>query len=76
MSRAKIIGVAVVTVLVLIILLQNTDTVETKLLFATIKMPRALLLFITLLVGFLVGLVTAGRMTRKPAPKEADRPSG
>lgn len=55
MKKAKIIGALVVAVLVLIVVLQNTQPVETKILFATVSMPRALLLFITLLVGFLLG---------------------
>lgn len=52
---------AILFVLALIVAFQNTETVETRLFFATLKMPRAVLLFATLLLGFLIGvLVTAG----------------
>ena len=65
MKRVKVIAVAVCGFLVLVVLLQNTETVKTKLLFATISMPRAAMLFGTLLVGFGVGLLTAGWLKRK-----------
>ncbi|WP_417847688.1 LapA family protein [Thalassoglobus sp.] len=61
MKKAKIIGSVIAALLVLIVVLQNTAVVETKVLFTTISMPRATLLFITLVVGFLLGLVVAGR---------------
>lgn len=73
MSRARTIAVVVVTVLLIVIILQNTHSVETKLLFATIAMPGALLLFVTLLVGFLVGFVAAGRMVRRQPPKNEQK---
>jgi uncharacterized integral membrane protein len=59
MKKAKIIVILVVSVLVLIVSLQNTQAVETKLLFATISMPRVLLLTLTFVGGFIVGLIAA-----------------
>jgi len=61
MSRSRWIIAAVLGILVLIVILQNTDAVETKFLFVTIYMPRAVLLFGTTLVGFVVGLVACRR---------------
>jgi uncharacterized integral membrane protein len=52
----KAIVIIVLTLLVSIVTLQNTQAVETKLLFLTTTMPKALLLIITLLVGFALGL--------------------
>lgn len=50
------IAVAVVLVtLVIIVVLQNTEPVETRLLFASVTMPRAALLAGTTAVGFLSG---------------------
>jgi len=46
--------------------LQNKQEVETKFLFTTITMPRVLLLLSTLTLGFLIGLITAGILRRKP----------
>jgi len=65
MTKFKVVILAVIGLLVLIVILQNTATVETKILFVSVSMPRAVLLFGTFLVGFLLGVLTAGRITRK-----------
>ena len=57
MKKFKIVAVVVISILVLIVVLQNTQSVETKLLFASITMPRALLLFLTFLCGFVAGAI-------------------
>ena len=56
MKQIKHIATIVLAVLGIVIALQNTDSVETQLLFVTVTMPRAVLLFITLLIGFVSGL--------------------
>lgn len=66
MSKLKLGVIAVIGLLVLIVVLQNTAAVETKILFVSITMPRAVLLFGTLLTGFALGVLTAGRIARKP----------
>ena len=65
LRRIKFIVIAVLAVLVLIVALQNTANVETKLLFATVTMPRAILLFVMLLIGFVIGWLTGARFTLK-----------
>lgn len=70
MKRAKIIGAAIIALLAIIIFMQNTESVTTKLLFVTVTMPRAVLLVVTLLAGFILGVLTPGRLIRK-ARKEA-----
>jgi uncharacterized integral membrane protein len=57
--------------LVLIIFLQNTQSAETMLLFMTIKMPIVILLMLTVLMGYIGGLVTASYVLRKPIKAEA-----
>lgn len=70
-QKAKIAGIALLAVLVLIVVLQNTESVETKILFMTMTMPRAALLFGALTVGFLLGIFTAGKVLgRKSEGKE------
>ncbi|UCF17101.1 MAG: LapA family protein [Phycisphaerales bacterium] len=64
MKKAKIIIIAIVTLLALIVFLQNTETVETKFLFTKITMPRVLLLIMTFMTGFVVGLITASHVLR------------
>jgi uncharacterized integral membrane protein len=58
-KKAKTIAIIVLTLLVLIVILQNTQSVETKVLFLTITMPKALLIIITFLVGFALGIIVA-----------------
>ncbi len=65
-KRIKIAVAAVVAILAIIVIFQNTEVVETRLLFITVSMPRALLLIVTLLLGVLLGLMTAVRIRRKP----------
>jgi uncharacterized integral membrane protein len=59
-NKLKIVGVAVIALIVVIVVLQNTQSVETKLLFLTVTMPNAALLFGTLIIGFAIGVLTAG----------------
>ena len=65
MSRWKLIVTVVLAALAIIVVLQNTQSVETKVLFITIAMPRAMLLLVTLLIGFVLGVITAGHVARK-----------
>lgn len=62
MKRAKLIGAAIVALLTIIVLVQNTESVSTKLLFVTVTMPRSILLLVTLLGGFILGLLTPSRL--------------
>ena len=64
-NKIKISVAAVVAILAIIVIFQNTEVVETRLLFITVGMPRALLLIVTLLLGVLLGLMTAVRIRRK-----------
>ena len=65
MKRLKIAGVALLAVLVLIVILQNTTAVETKLLFVTVTMPRAILLIVTMLIGYVLGVATVFTLGRR-----------
>ena len=61
----KTILTIVVVVLLIVVVLQNTATVETTILFFKVSMPRALLLFVVGLIGFVIGLVYGGRRRKK-----------
>ena len=65
MDRARKIIIAVVALLAIVVMLQNIQAVETKLLFMTVTMPRALLLMVTFLLGLAVGVVLSGFWFRK-----------
>ncbi len=57
MSRPRVIAALLLAVFAVILILQNTEPVETRLLFTTVTMPRAVLLILTTLVGFALGLL-------------------
>ena len=71
MERFKMITIGILALLGVIIILQNTTPVETKLLFFSITMPRAILLMVTTLIGFALGLLVSFYMQRK---KETNGP--
>lgn len=58
-KNVKLTLIGILVVLGLIIVLQNTESVRTQILFITIAMPRAILLIVTLAIGFGLGLLTA-----------------
>jgi len=72
-SKLKIVAIAVIALVVVVVVLQNTQAVETKLLFLTVTMPNAALLFGTLIIGFAIGVLTAGHIvsTAKRASPES-----
>ena len=72
MKKLKMTVIVVVSLLVLIVVLQNTQSVETKLLFVTITMPRAFLLFLTFLFGFVVGAVSTASFLNKAKRKQSE----
>ncbi len=64
LKHIRIIVAAILAILVLIVVLQNLETVETPILFWTIPMPRAVLIFVAMLMGFAAGILTAGWLRR------------
>ena len=65
MKKAKLIGVLIAAVLTVILILQNTQPVETMFLFMRVTMPNAVLLGLTLLVGISIGLLISLKTVRK-----------
>lgn len=70
MKKAKLITIIIISILAFIIFLQNTESVETKILFMRVVMPRAILLISTFLVGFVAGLITTSLLLRKSGKKK------
>ena len=54
--------VGALALVVVVVVFQNTQAVETKLLFLTLTLPNAALLFGTLIIGFVIGVLTAGHI--------------
>jgi uncharacterized integral membrane protein len=62
LNKLKLLAIAAIAVVVMVIVLQNTQAVETKLLFLKVTMPNAALLTGTLIIGFAVGVAAAGHI--------------
>lgn len=73
MSRIKTWTLAVFATVTLIVAVQNTEAVDTRLLFTTVTMPRALLLIITLLVGVVIGLFAGLRLSSPKSSAGGER---
>lgn len=59
MRNFKLILILILVIFLGIVIIQNTQPVQTKILFITIEMPLILLLLITAALGFALGLLTA-----------------
>jgi len=57
MRDLKLITASVLAILVAILVFQNTEPVETHLLFGTVAMPHAVLIFISAAAGFVLGVL-------------------
>ncbi|EDY84807.1 hypothetical protein VDG1235_4440 [Verrucomicrobiia bacterium DG1235] len=68
--RPKTYVIAALITLIAIVILQNTESVDTRILFFTISMPRALLLFVAGLIGAFAGMSFAAFLRRD---KDSDK---
>ncbi len=64
-QKARLYGLLFVAAVSLVVIFQNTQEVETQILFWTFRMPRAALLAATLLAGFAGGVIWTGVRRRK-----------
>ena len=71
MKRLKLLITLVLTLFVLTVVIQNVDSVETRVLFWTLAMPRALLLFLSVLTGFVLGLLTVLGLSASKTPSRS-----
>ena len=72
MKKLKLVAALVLALLVIILILQNTESTETHFLFITVTMPRAVLLLLTTLVGFALGVLTSLILGRKGQSGESE----
>ncbi|QDU83254.1 hypothetical protein Pla163_03520 [Planctomycetes bacterium Pla163] len=71
MKKVRHTAAIVLAVLAVIVVFQNTESVKTELLFATVTMPLALLLFVTLLIGGVCGLIVGHRWAKNGKDAES-----
>ena len=67
MKFVKLLFITFLSVSLLIVVLQNTQPVETRLFFTTVTMPRAALLAFAGGIGFVLGLLVALWLARPRA---------
>ena len=65
MKKMKVIVIAILALLAAVIILQNVETVDTKILFITLSMPRAILLTVTWAIGLACGLLIPLKAKKK-----------
>ena len=65
MKRLKLIGALTAVLLSVIVILQNTQPVQTKFLLVTITMPNAVLIGLTLLIGIAAGILVSLTLSGK-----------
>ena len=70
MVKLKMSVAVVLILLVLIVIFQNREPVETKFLFASITMPRAALLTVTMLIGIAAGMLLSLGLAKKHPKKD------
>ena len=58
MNHIKLILISVLIIIAAVLTIQNTHPVDTRILFFTITMPRAVLLLLMTLIGFVIGVFT------------------
>jgi uncharacterized integral membrane protein len=67
MRDLKLITASILAILVAVLVIQNTEPVETHLLFGTVAMPHAVLIFISSAAGFALGVLLT--MSLRPKRK-------
>ncbi len=77
MRRVKLIAVVVVSILTIVILVQNTEPVQARILLWAVPMSLFLLMMLTFFLGFVVGILVPTYFLRKPSgkPKPGPDPS-
>ena len=70
MQKAKLISAITAILLVVVVILQNTTSVDTKLLFITISAPVAVLIGFSLLIGVVAGMLIAMSLSSKKEKKD------
>jgi uncharacterized integral membrane protein len=74
MNKTKVYLALAAAALMAIIIAQNTAVVETKILFLSFAMPRAILLGVTLLIGIVIGIALTLHWGRKKEKIDPENP--
>jgi len=72
MQHVRLAGVALAALVLLIIFAQNLESQTVQILFLKMTMPLAMMLLGTAILGYLIGLLSAGVLFRPRKPKATD----
>ena len=72
MAQIKLYVLAAIALIATIVALQNTQSVDTRILFFTITAPRVILLLVTFLLGVLTGVLATLNWRRSTGRKVQD----
>lgn len=75
MTRFKLALGIILLLLTVLIILQNSAPVETKFLLYSLVLPQALLLLLTTLIGFALGVIAVLLSGRQRRPPDMKRPN-
>jgi uncharacterized integral membrane protein len=59
MWKVKLIAIVVIAILTIVILVENTEPVQARILFRPVAMSLALLMVLTFVMGFTIGILAA-----------------
>ena len=65
---------ALLGVVVALFIIQNTDVTEVRFLFWSVAMSRALMFFLLLAIGMVIGWLLHAASARRRGPRRAERP--
>jgi uncharacterized integral membrane protein len=74
MWKVKLVAIIVISLLTIIVLVQNTEVVSARVLFWTVLMSRALLMMLTFVLGFIVGILVATYFLRRKSAAAKSTP--
>ncbi len=69
MKKVKIVFIILISVALVLLAVQNTAPIQTRFLWLSAELPAVLLLFLTAIGGFIVGLLVALFMRKTPKSK-------
>lgn len=74
MRKVKLIAIIVISILTIVILVQNTEPVQARVILVTVQMSLALLMMLTFVLGFVVGILVPTYFLRKTGGKAKPGP--
>lgn len=76
MNRLRVVGAVVLMVVLVILMVQNRESVTTRLLWVEVEMPQSILLLVTALLGFGAGALFAWFRLKPSRPSVAAKRLG